>query len=71
MEKAPTLFAFKQFSERHPAFTEGSLRWLRFNEASNGFEGVFLEVGARVLVHEEAFFRTIQSQNPASSERAA
>ena len=68
MTEIPALFMIKQFSERHPAFSEASLRWLRFNEASNGFEGVFLTVGSKVVVDEGAFFRAIERQNRSGSE---
>ena len=39
MSDQPTLLTFLQFSECHPAFTAGGLRWLRFNQESNGFAG--------------------------------
>jgi hypothetical protein len=33
MADLPTLFTFRQFAERHPAFSVSSLRWLRFRSA--------------------------------------
>ena len=29
-QETPTLLTFRQFAAKHPAFTESSLRWLRF-----------------------------------------
>jgi len=43
----PVLLTFRQFADRHPAFSESSLRWLRFQEASNGFATAFVRVGCQ------------------------
>lgn len=65
----PLLLTFRQFSERHPAFSESSLRWTRFNEDKNGFAGAFVTVASRrVLVWEEEFFRVIARQNELDEE---
>lgn len=40
----------KQLAAENPAFTEGSLRWLVFNAASNGFDTAIVRVGRRVLI---------------------
>lgn len=64
----PTLLTFRQFAEKHPAFSEASLRWTRFREVEKGFAEVFLTVGPRVLVWEEEFFRVIARQNGRSEE---
>ncbi len=52
---------FSQFHQTNPAWTEASLRWLRFNEATNGAKkaGVFVEQGRRVLIYRPAFFRLL------------
>ena len=63
MSYTPNLETFRQFAEKHPAFTEGGLRWLRFNEHSNGFSSAFKTVGRRVLIDEAAFFAAIERQN--------
>ena len=51
------IVTFKQFSQENPAWSEGSLRWLRFNEASNGLadSGAFIEQGRRVLIDKPRF----------------
>lgn len=59
----PRLRTFGQFAEAHTAFTEPSLRWLRFNCETNGFKRAFIKVGRRVLVDEETFFEVIRQQN--------
>ena len=63
MERIKTLFTFRRFSEHQPAFSEASLRWMRFNETTNGFKTAFLRVNNRVLIWEEEFFRIIARQN--------
>ena len=59
----PKLASFRQFSEAHPAFSEASLRWLRFNCETNGFASAFVKVGRRVLVDQDRFFEAIARQN--------
>lgn len=58
----PSLVTVRQFAERHPAFSIGSLRWLRFNEEHNGFSSVFVTVGRRVLINEGEFFRIVMDR---------
>ena len=70
MSKTPSLLTIRQFSERHPAFSEASLRWLRFNERSNGFARAFVTVGRRVLVDEMEFFRVVREQNSSTEPKA-
>ena len=55
----------KQFSQRHPAFAEGGLRWQIFNEETNGLKqsGAIVRNGRRVLIHEEKFFAWLENQN--------
>ena len=63
MERTPTLLTFRQFAEKHSAFSQSSLRWARFREAENGFAEAFVSVGPRVLVWEQKFFRLIARKN--------
>jgi hypothetical protein len=51
-----TLHTVQQFSQKHPAFTPGSLRWLLFHRETNGLARAVLKVGRRVLLDEDAFF---------------
>jgi hypothetical protein len=55
----------KQFSEKHPAFTNGGLRSLIFNEESNGLAkaGAIVRIGRKVLIDESKFFGWVESQN--------
>lgn len=67
------LQTFAQFARENPAFTEGSLRWLRFcskpgrknsqGEAiePNGFDDAFAEVGGRVYIKPDRFFELAES----------
>ena len=53
-------YTVKQMSMRHPAFSESSLRWLIFNESSNGLHPAIKRVGRKVLVNELKFLRWIE-----------
>jgi len=46
-----------EFAKRHSAFTEGSLRWMIFNAASNGLNesGAIIRLGRKVLIDEDKF----------------
>ena len=46
---------FKQAAKHYPAFTEPSLRWLRFNGDVNGFNRCVRKVGRRVILNTELF----------------
>jgi hypothetical protein len=64
--RAPTdrrLRTVRLFCEEHPAFTQGSLRWLLFNRVSNGLERSVVKIGRRVLIDTDAFFAWINEQN--------
>jgi len=61
----PTYLTVKQFSEKHPAFPEGGLRYRIFHAETNGLEasGAIVRNGRRVLIHEERFFDWLESQS--------
>jgi hypothetical protein len=54
-----------QFIAKHPAFTEGGLRSLIFNEDSNGLaeSGAIVRIGRKVLIVEAKFFGWVEAQN--------
>ena len=66
------IFTVRQFSERHPAFSEASLRWLIFTahspdpdqNAGAGMEeaGAIRRVGRRVLLDEDRFFQWLDGK---------
>ena len=59
----------KQFIVKHPAFTQGGLRSLIFNEYQNGLakSGAIVRLGRKVLIDEALFFNWVQSQNNSCS----
>lgn len=61
MKTNQTLYTVKQFSEAEPAFSEGGLRWLIFNEESNGMKaaGAFPKCGGKRLIHRENFLKQL------------
>ena len=60
--RPPRVYTVKQFSERNPAFSEGSLRWLLFNARENKLETAVVRVGRRVLIDEDRFFAWLEGQ---------
>lgn len=68
-----TLLTVKQFSERHPAFSEGSLRFQIFNAEprktsrgeipGNGLASALVRLGRKVMIDEAAFFTWLDQQN--------
>jgi hypothetical protein len=81
-EPAPTplptrsLLTVRQFSERHPAFSQASLRWLIFQSSpryrtiagkrhlipGNGLDCALVRLGRRLLIDEARFFSWLDRQ---------
>lgn len=49
------LATVRQTVELYPAFSQSSIRWLIFNERSNGFETTIRRIGRKVLIDLDAF----------------
>ena len=62
-EIVPSLLTVKQFSQKHPAFPEGGMRYRIFHADKNGFDRCIRRVGAKVLIDELQFFKWIDEQN--------
>ena len=60
------LIPLARWNDHHDWPTVPSLRWLRFNAASNGLAKAFKKVGGRVLVDEDEFFRWAESSDERS-----
>jgi len=74
----PTFLTVVQFSQKHPAFPIGGLRFRIFNEHQNGLanSGAIIRNGRRVLIDEAKFFEWIlncdsQTQTTRSRHTAA
>lgn len=52
----------KQIPTHYPAFTESSIRWLIFNENTNGFNCCVRRVGRKVLIDLNEFELWISKQ---------
>lgn len=69
----PQLLTVRQFAAEHPAFTEGSLRWLIFKAGSDvscsggkdyqALNRALVRVGRRVLIDEKRFFDWVADGN--------
>lgn len=62
----PNLLTVRQFVQRHPAFTQGGLRYLIFNAHCNGMSVCLRRIGRRVLIDEAAFFAWVEKANRSS-----
>lgn len=62
-QEIPTLLTVRQFSKKHPAFPQGSLRNLIFHAKTNGFDQCVRRVNTKVLLDEQAVFRWVDQQN--------
>lgn len=49
-----------QLAQRYPAFTEGSIRWMRFNN-TNGFNKCVRKIGKKCVVSLHGFHQWIES----------
>ena len=73
---APVLSTVRQFSERHPAFPQGSIRNLIFYAKprhtsrgridGNGVDAAIVRVGRKVLIDEGRFFEWVEKQRGAA-----
>ncbi len=59
-----SLLTVSQFAQKHPAFTEGGLRYHIFHADKNGFNQCIRRIGRKVLLDEQAVFRWVDSQPP-------
>lgn len=53
----------RQFVEKHPAFTEGGMRFLIFNSRTNGFSKCMRRIGRKILLDESEVFLWIDAQS--------
>lgn len=53
----------KQVVQKHPAFSEASLRYYIFNEKQNGLSSAIRRIGRKVLINEVVFLQWIDGQN--------
>ena len=51
-----------QLSNRFPAFSQGSIRWLIFNANTNGFNKVVRKIGRKVVLNLHDFKKFVEEQ---------
>lgn len=61
------LLTISQWTREHNWPPQGGLRYLIFNEKTNGFHKVIKRIGKRVLIDENAFFEWVNQQNEESN----
>ncbi len=65
----PNYLTIKQFSAKHPAFSEASLRYNIFHAQNNGLSMAIRRVGRKILFNETAFFEWVENQNNPSKNK--
>ena len=78
--KPRILLTVKQFSDKNPAFTQGSIRNLIFLAEprattkgvinGNGLDKALLRIGRKVLIDESNFFEWVDDQQPIIHRRS-
>ncbi|MDA8151818.1 MAG: hypothetical protein M0003_03755 [Acidithiobacillus sp.] len=63
--ETPTEFyTVKDYTKRRPAFTQGGLRWLFFNQGEELEKaGAIVRFGARILIDDAAFVAWLKAGN--------
>ncbi|HBA67249.1 MAG TPA: hypothetical protein DCZ48_13930 [Methylococcaceae bacterium] len=63
--KTATYLTVRQFCNENPAFREGGVRSLIFNEHENGLAKAeaIVRLGRKVLIHVPRWFAWVESQN--------
>ncbi|HHF7367438.1 TPA: hypothetical protein ACPSKY_002571 [Legionella bozemanae] len=56
------LVSVKKMPDIYPGFTQSSIRWLIFNENTNGFKRCVKRIGKKILIDLEQFESWIDSQ---------
>ncbi len=64
--QTPNYLTVKQMAQRHPAFSEASLRYHIFNETKNGIDKAIKRVGRKILIKEERFFEWLDGHGGAA-----
>lgn len=52
----------RQTSQKYPAFSENSLRWIIFNSKINGATAFIRKVGRKILLDEAGFLEWVNDQ---------
>jgi len=58
----PQYLTVRQMAEKHPAFSEASLRYHIFHENQNGLAEAIRRVGRKILINESLFFEWVENQ---------
>ena len=66
-EHIPSVLTVRLFSEKHPAFSQASIRHLIFYAASNGFDKCLRRAGRKILIVESDFFSWLDEQKSGGS----
>lgn len=64
IQPANIYFTVRQLSKRHPAFSNGCLRWLIYNAETNGLEasGALIRIGRKIIIDEALFLGWVKAQ---------
>lgn len=59
--ETPVLLTVRQFVDKHPAFTEGGIRYDIFHEKTNGLaeSGAIIRYGRKIIIHESKYLNHV------------
>ncbi len=60
--KGRRLGTFRQTAEAYPAFSEASLRWMRFNGDKNGFNDCVIELDGKLIIDWDRLDKLLDSR---------
>jgi hypothetical protein len=58
----PRPLTIQQLSDKYPAFSRSSLRWLIHKRKANGFDQAIIRIGRRLLIDEVRFLEWIDNR---------
>jgi hypothetical protein len=64
IKPAEIYFTVRQLTKRHPAFSDGCLRWLLYNSQTNGLQasGAIIRIGRKIIIDEALFLSWVKAQ---------
>jgi hypothetical protein len=59
------LSTVRQLSEKFPAFSQASIRWIIFNAQHNGASSFIHKIGRKIVIDDDAFLQWVSNHKGA------
>lgn len=63
-----TLLTIRQLCEKHPNFTEATIRWMLFKDVDD-FENIIVRISRRIYIDEDLFWKFIDKNSDLLKKR--